>query len=186
MRVVVLRLGHRNVRDSRTTTHLFLAARAFGAEYAIYTGQRERGVEEKILKVSENWGGVFRIDYSPEWRRVIEEFKDKDVEIIHLTMYGLPIQQVIEEIRLSPRDKMVIVGGAKVPNEVYRLSDWNVAVTNQPHSEVSALSIFLHELFSGKELYKNFEGARLKIIPQARGKRVLRDSSISRKEQRNI
>ena len=64
-----------------------------------------------------------------------------------------------------------MIGGEKVPGEVYGLADYNIAVTNQPHSEVAALAVFLHEYFSGKELDKKFRG-RLKIVPQAAGKKI--------------
>jgi tRNA (cytidine56-2'-O)-methyltransferase len=87
-------------------------------------------------------------------------------------MYGLPLKEVIPEIRGDPSDKLVVVGGVKVPGEVYGLADWNVAVTSQPHSEVSALAVFLHELMEGRELDAVFEGARLRVVPQERGKRL--------------
>jgi tRNA (cytidine56-2'-O)-methyltransferase len=60
----------------------------------------------------------------------------------------------------------------KVPGEVYDIADWNVAMTSQPHSEVSALAVFLHELFGGRELGAVFSDARLRIVPQTRGKSV--------------
>jgi len=47
-------------------------------------------------------------------------------------------------------------------------------VTSQPHSEISALSVFLHELYGGRELSRTFEGARMRIIPHARGKKVVK------------
>ena len=52
------------------------------------------------------------------------------------------------------------------------MSDWNVSVTGQPHSEVSALALFLHELYQGKELEAEFPGARLKTVPQPKGKKI--------------
>ena len=52
------------------------------------------------------------------------------------------------------------------------MADWNVGVTSQPHSEVSALAVFLHELREGEELGVSFPGARRRVVPQARGKRV--------------
>ena len=51
-------------------------------------------------------------------------------------------------------------------------ADWNVAVGNQPHSEVAALAVFLDRLFHGEELAREFEGG-LKIVPSPRGKEVL-------------
>jgi len=174
MKVFVFRLGHRYVRDDRTTTHLFLAARALGADAGVYCGQRDQGLEQAIRKVNESWGGTFEVRYAKDWRLSLKEYKDNGLEMIHLTMYGMPVKEAIEKILFSPKDKLIIVGGAKVPKEVYLLADWNVSVTNQPHSEVSALSVFLHELFGGEELLRSFEGGKLKILPQERGKRVLR------------
>ena len=171
MRVYVLRLGHRPARDIRLTMHVFLAARAFGADGVFYSGVRDRELEERMARVVERWGGPFTVEYVRDWRRLIQTW---DGDKVHLTMYGIPIQKVIDEVRGSPRDKLVIVGGEKVPGEIYGMADWNVAVTNQPHSEVSALAVFLHELFGGVELSKRFKDARLRVIPQRRGKKVLR------------
>ena len=57
-------------------------------------------------------------------------------------MYGEPWR---EAISLIPDDKpvMVVVGGTKVPTEVFQISHVNISVGNQPHSEVSALAVFL-------------------------------------------
>ena len=153
------------------TTHLLLAARAFGASGAFYAGTRDPALEETMRKVCSDWGGSFSVEYAEEWRRAIGEWKGRG-KVIHLTMYGIPLRRAIHAIRADPSEKLVVVGGAKVPGEVYGLADWNVAVTSQPHSEVSALAVFLHELFEGREMEMEFEGARLRIVPQERGKRV--------------
>ena len=174
MEVEVLRLGHRYVRDDRITTHLFLTARAFGASKVTYSGQRDEKLEERIKEVTEIWGGPFDVEYEGDWKRTIAKWKERSGEVIHLTFYGLPMQDVLHEIRDSAKDKLIVVGGAKVPGIVYKLSDWNVSVTSQPHSEISALSVFLHELFEGRELSKVFKNAKLRIVPRSRGKRVLK------------
>ena len=174
MEVVILRLDHRYVRDDRVTTHVFLVSRAFGADRTIYSGQRDEKIEEGVREVVEMWGGPFRVDYEKDWRQTIEKWKEKGGEVIHLTVYGLPIQDAINDVRGSLKDKMVVVGGAKVPRIVYELADWNVAVTSQPHSEISALSIFLHELFDGDELSKTFKDAKLRVEPKPKGKKVLK------------
>lgn len=171
MAIQVLRLGHRPARDKRVTTHLFLAARAFGASGAIYTGRRDPKLEETVKGVVSDWGGTFSLEFTDGWRDVVQGWK-RSGRVVHLTMYGLPLQDVIGEIRDDPADKLVVVGGAKVPGEVYGLADWNVAVTSQPHSEVSALAVFLQELLEGRGLRTVFEGARLRVVPQERGKRV--------------
>jgi tRNA (cytidine56-2'-O)-methyltransferase len=171
MAVHVLRLGHRAARDKRVTTHLFLAARAFGTSGATYTGRRDPSLEETVRDVVSDWGGSFRLEFSGSWRDAIRAWKRSGV-VVHLTMYGLPLRRVIKAIRDDPSDKLVVVGGAKVPGEVYALADWNVSVTSQPHSEVSALAVFLHELHEGRELDATFEGGRLRVVPQEHGKRI--------------
>ena len=169
MDVHVLRLGHRPARDKRLSTHVILAARAFGASGATYTGDRDPNLEESIGRVVSEWGGSFAFEFSGSWRSVISGWRGR---VVHLTMYGLPVQEAIPEIRGEGSDILVIVGGAKVPGEIYGLADWNVGVTSQPHSEVSALAVFLHELREGGELVNAFRGARQRVAPQARGKRV--------------
>jgi len=174
MTIVVLRLGHRHIRDDRATTHLFLAARAFGADIALYSGQRDPAVESSLRKVNATWGGRFELAYTQNWVRTLEDYKSKGWKVVHLTMYGMPLREAVGEIRSSMSNKVVVVGGAKVPRKAYDLADWNVAVTSQPHSEISALSVFLHELFEGEELSKQFPDGELEIIPQAKGKKVRR------------
>lgn len=169
MKVWVLRLGHRIKRDERISTHCGLVARAFGANGIIYSGEKDEGLLNSIEKIVERFGGPFEVEYEKNWKKIIENWKGKTV---HLTMYGLPIQEKIEEIKNCKEDLLVIIGGEKVPGEVYKLASWNIAVTNQPHSEVAALAIFLHELFEGKEFEKEFKG-KVKIIPQEKGKKII-------------
>jgi tRNA (cytidine56-2'-O)-methyltransferase len=88
---------------------------------------------------------------------------------VHLTMYGLRLEDVLPKI--PPGDLLVIVGAEKVPADLYRLADLNVAVGNQPHSEVAALAVFLDRLLEGAGLRREFEG-RLRIRPSPRGKEV--------------
>ncbi|MEM2144840.1 MAG: tRNA (cytidine(56)-2'-O)-methyltransferase [Candidatus Jordarchaeaceae archaeon] len=168
----ILRLNHRTIRDKRVTTHLFLAARALGAKGAFYSGEKDVKIEESIRKINKSWGGDFSVIFTKEWQKTIQEWKRDNGEVIHLTMYGLPIQEVIDQIRSSVKKKLVIVGGAKVPRDAYELADWNISVTSQPHSEVSALSIFLHEFFNGSELKISFKNAEKNIIPQPKGKKI--------------
>lgn len=174
MRVVVLRLGHRPERDKRITTHVGLVARAFGAEEMLLTG-RDAHIEESLADVAERWGGNFRLKSDVSWRGEAVRWKEAGGKIVHLTMYGSNLPDVIDEIRQS-EDLLVAVGAEKVPAEMYELADWNVAVGNQPHSEVAALAVFLDRLFEGKELLSEFEGG-LKIVPSPRGKLVIYDKA---------
>jgi len=172
-KVYILRLNHRPKRDKRATTHLFLAARALGAAGAFYSGEKDEKIQRSVEKVNESWGGNFQVSYVKNWEKTVMEWKNKGGKIVHLTMYGLPIQRVINQIK-NLSALLVVVGGPKVPKKVYELADWNVSITSQPHSEISALAIFLHELFEGKELLISFEDARIVIIPQERGKKILK------------
>jgi len=174
MEVNVLRLDHRKRRDARLTTHVCLTARAFGASKIILSGEKDKKLMENIEDVVKRWGGLFKVVYRKNWENTIEEWKKSGGEVIHLTMYGSPVQEVVDEIRNSnrKRNKLVIVGGSRVPTKVYKMADWNVSVTSQPHSEVSALALFLHLLFEAKELKLEFEGGKLEVLPSPNGKIV--------------
>jgi tRNA (cytidine56-2'-O)-methyltransferase len=167
----VLRVGHRFVRDDRTLTHLCLVSRALGAE-AIFLEEAEKELVETVRRVNETWGGDFVAVVGMPWRRVVQDARKEGRTVIHLTMYGIPIQEVVSKLR-RPKKILLVVGGPKVPGEVYHDSDFNVAVTNQPHSEVAALAIALHEIQHGEELKRSFEKSRIRILPTARGKRVV-------------
>ena len=166
MGVKVLRLGHRPERDKRVSTHCGLVARAFGAKGMLYTGEKDPKLEASIQKVSAKWGGKFVLGHRASFGQALKGYRGK---VLHLSMYGLPVGKVIGKVRKA-RDLLVVVGAEKVPREVYERADWNVSVTQQPHSEIAALAVFLHEYFRGKEL--KFPGALLTIVPQGRGKLV--------------
>jgi len=168
----VLRLGHRYVRDDRLTTHVGLVARAFGAS-GIYIVGGEVQIKESIDKVSERWGGPFRVELIEEWRKVISNWRAQGGIIVHLTMYGLLVSDVIEDIRSAQKDLLIIVGAEKVPREIFDLADYNVAIGHQPHSEAAALAVFLDHLYRGQELKITYDHSKLKIMPHSRGKKVL-------------
>ncbi len=118
-KIWVLRLNHRSERDKRVTTHLFLAARAFGADGVFYSGERDEKVERSVEKVNKSWGGCFEVKFCHNWKQTVKEWKHGGGDIIHLTMYGLPVQEVIDEIKVSLKNKFIVVGGAKVPGSAY-------------------------------------------------------------------
>jgi len=166
-------MGHRIPRDLRITTHVCLTARAFGADGLILADVVDTALEKTILDVCQRFGGIFWIRMGEPWRQVLKEWRSKGGEIIHLTAYGVPLTETIEDIRASPGPKLLVVGASKMPGEVFQAATWNVAVTNQPISEVSALALFLDRFFEGKEFTLEFKNAGMKIVPSARGKRVL-------------
>jgi tRNA (cytidine56-2'-O)-methyltransferase len=76
-------------------------------------------------------------------------------------MYGQNLPNVINHFETERL--MVVVGAEKVPPDLFRLADYNVAITNQPHSEIAALSIFLDHVQRGQELTADFSG-RTRIV----------------------
>jgi len=167
--ITVLRLGHRPQRDKRITTHVALTARNFGAD-AILIGKEDRVLEDGIRSVTERFGGDFRIETGVNWRRIIRDFRGTKV---HLTMYGQNLSDAIPEIRKRGGDMLIIVGAEKVPREVYDEADFNVAVGNQPHSEVAALAVFLDRFTGGVWEQKTFSGGRMRVLPDPRRKTVI-------------
>ncbi|HDO19707.1 MAG TPA: TIGR00295 family protein [Thermoplasmatales archaeon] len=165
--IVVLRIGHRIERDKRVTTHVALVARAFGAN-GIYIDTRDIELEKRIESVSKRFGGDFWIKTGTEWKKLVKEWHGK---IIHLTMYGRPVSEVIHEIR-QYKDIMIVVGSEKVPRAIFDVADYNVAIGNQPHSEVAALALFLDRYTSGTWENKRFDGI-IEVIPMEKGKKVV-------------
>ena len=155
--IIVLRLSHRPFRDQRISTHCGLVSRAFGADKIIYSGEKDDSLENSINKVAQNFGGKFSIEYTDSPRKIISLYKKKKFLAVHLTMYGLPVQKQIRKIKKS-KNILLIIGGEKVPPEIYQLADCNISVTGQPHSEVASLAVFLDKYLSGKELERNFKG----------------------------
>lgn len=174
MRIIILRLGHRIQRDQRMTTHVALTARALGAEGMLLDSD-DRGIEKSIEEASVSWGGSFYVKNVAGWKGEIKKWKEAGGKVLHLTMYGINLPDAIQEIVTATDRLMIVVGAEKVPPGLYELADWNVAVGNQPHSEVGALAITLDRLQTarGKDaLRTQFTGGELEIIPKRRGKEV--------------
>lgn len=170
MVIEVVRIGQRLVRDDRVTTHVALVARAFGAERILMTEVNPE-IKDTLEKINRTWGGDFEIEFINSWKQTIKE-KKKTFKIVHLTMYGEPINCVQSALQ-AVKDVLVVVGAAKVPREIYSMADWNVSIGSQPHSEISALAVLLDRIHGGDQLARKFEGAKQQIIPAKKGKNVI-------------
>jgi tRNA (cytidine56-2'-O)-methyltransferase len=172
--VAVLRIGHRLVRDDRTTTHAVLVSRAMGSE-VIYMTDVDDEIKKTLDKVNKRWGGEneFRLEIIDNWKKILKTWKENGDIVVHLTMYGAPINQKIIEIKELSQRILVIIGAEKVPKEVYFLADYNIAIGSQPHSEIAALAIFLDRIFEGNQFNKSFLDEKMKIIPSDKGKNVI-------------
>ncbi|MFC2143651.1 tRNA (cytidine(56)-2'-O)-methyltransferase [Candidatus Aenigmatarchaeota archaeon] len=166
--IIVLRLGHRLKRDERISTHCGLVSRALGAKKIVYTGEKDEKMIKNLKKISKNWGGSFAASHIKDWKKFIKQ--NKKFTVVHLTMYGIPFEKEITKIK-KKRNLIIIIGSEKVPREVYDLADYNIAVTNQPHSEVAALAIFLHSIGRKAKHTK----AKYKIVPHPKGKNVVKN-----------
>ncbi len=168
VRCSVLRIGHRPERDQRVTTHVGLTARALGAE-GMYLAARDKGIVRSIEGVVGRWGGKFFVVDGVSWKRCAREWQQDGGTLVHLTMYGLPLGSLEEELR-TKENILVAVGAEKVPGELYRVADYNVSVGCQPHSEIAGLAVFLDHMFQGAELGAEYPDAEIGIIPCERGK----------------
>ena len=171
MEIEVLRIGQRVVRDDRVTTHVALVARSFGAK-KIMMNEVNPEIKETIQKINDIWGGKFSIEFIDSWKPVIKEKKIAGYKIVHLTMYGENINQIQSKIK-EEKKLVIVVGAEKVPREIYELADYNVAIGNQPHSEISGLAVLLDRIQEGLQFNKVFSGGKRTIIPSKNGKNVI-------------
>jgi tRNA (cytidine56-2'-O)-methyltransferase len=171
MNIEVLRIGQRIVRDDRVTTHVALVARAFGAS-KIYMNEVNPEIKDTLNKINYTWGGKFEIEFISNWKKVIKEKKTNSVKIVHLTMYGENINKLTASLQ-KEENILIVVGAEKVPREIYDFADYNVAVGNQPHSEISALAVILDRIQEGNQFLIKFENSVREIIPSKKGKNVI-------------
>ncbi|SFM24508.1 tRNA (cytidine(56)-2'-O)-methyltransferase [Methanolobus profundi] len=169
--IVILRLGHRPQRDKRITTHVGLTARAFGAKGMLLASEDQK-LADNIADVSTRWGGNFYVENNVSWKAEINKWKDAGGKVCHLSMYGINLPDAVPEIKECEK-LMVVVGAEKVPFEIYEMADWNVAVGNQPHSEVAAVAVTLDRIAETDHLRDEFEGGELTIVPEKCGKKVI-------------
>lgn len=167
----MLRLGHRPERDKRITTHVGLTSRLLGAEGMLLASD-DPGIVKTIDDVVQRWGGNFYVKNNINFRQEIRDWKAAGGKVCHLSMYGVNLPAVVNELKQCEK-LMIVVGAEKVPPEIYQLSDWNVAVGSQPHSEVAAVAITMDRIAEGEPLDIVFPGAELTIVPSEKGKKVI-------------
>jgi len=171
MKIEVLRIGQRLVRDDRVTTHVALVSRAFGVS-KILMQEVNPEIKKTLSEINKVWGGIFEVEIIDNWKKTLRSKKKDSFKIVHLTMYGESIDSVQDQIR-QEKQILVVVGAEKVPRDVYDLADYNVAVGNQPHSEISALAVLVDRVLQGKQFLKKHENAQREIVPVKRGKKAI-------------
>lgn len=167
--IKVLRLGHRRGRDDRISTHVGLTARQWGADEIIYSGEHDSNMMESLEDVVDRWGGDFEVKYRKDWKDLFRSFEGFTVV---LSMFGEELNKGLEVVEDSlEEDILVLVGGEKIPSWLYEEADLNLSLGNQPHSEVAALAVFLHEI-NEEAIYRDFDDADIKVVPSPHGKEV--------------
>jgi tRNA (cytidine56-2'-O)-methyltransferase len=169
-KINILKLDHRPERDKRITSHCALVSRAFGAKNIYYSGIEDINFEKNIKDVCKRWGGNFKTNYLKKPLSFVKKEKENGCLIVHLTMYGEKLEKKIKNIKKN-KNILIIVGGPKVPREYYNISDYNISIGSQPHSEVAALALCIYFL-DNDCLNKKFK-SNLKIIPN-KNKKIIK------------
>jgi len=66
-----------------------------------------------VRRVVENWGGEFKVNYVEDWKKILKDWKKMNGKIIHLTMYGINLPDIIDEVRSlwrSGKDLLIVCG----------------------------------------------------------------------------
>lgn len=158
--ITVLIIGAGSLENEKD---IALASRAFGASSVIFTSRKNNKLVNYFKSVNRQWGGRFEIRFERDWERVLEE--KKRYEKIYLTKSGAPIGKMMYRIR-TYKNILLIATLAENLKKLDGMIDYNVSVTTQPHSSVSAIAVFLHMFFSGRELAVRFNNARSKIVQE--------------------
>ena len=163
----VLRIGHRPERDKRITTHVALTSRAFGAS-RMYLSKPDSRVVTTIHDVVAKFGGDFEVEPLSNPKKFVKNWEGL---IVHLTMFGLPLEDFEDKLSEESSPILFIVGAEKVPPWTFECADYNISIGNQPHSEVSALAISLSRL---NENYGTQEfGGPLQVIPSSDHRKMI-------------
>ena len=78
---------------------------------------KDAELEDTIQSVVDRFGGSFQVETGVKWRSIVRKWSGT---IIHLTMYGELIDEMIDKVPRNPETNLlIIVGATKVPREIY-------------------------------------------------------------------
>ena len=152
-----------------------------GVSKFLLSGDEDEKLFENVVSVNERFGHGLDCRYEKSPLKYLRNIVNNEVNrptVVHLTMYGEPFKSTTPSIPKG-NGVIVIVGGAKVPGEIFKISDYNIAVGNQPHSEVAALAVALSQWHSSVAIQSRFEGGSIRVIPSREGKNVVDKKSTS-------
>ncbi len=149
-----------------TDLNLCLTARAFGASAITFSPMRGK-TDPKLTKycesVNKKWGGKFSVDFSADWKPFLGS--KKNYIKVYLTRYGIPMKKLEYAVKTYKNIILVITMSESVKS-LYGLVDFNISISSQPHSSVSALAVFLDNFYKGRELAMHFENASYRVVPE--------------------
>ena len=142
-----------------------LSARAFGASNVTFVTKRNPRLERHFKSLNKKWGGSFFVSFTNNWKNFLME--KKNYKIVYLTRYGVPITKVEYSLKTYKNILLVVTQTEGVKN-LYKMADFNISITSQPHCSSAAIALFLHHFYEGRELAMHFENAKFKVIPEER------------------
>ncbi len=151
-------------------TDICMTSRAFGASKVAFTCKKDKAVARMIGRISREWGGKFSISFGADYKKMMGN--SPNYKTVFLTQYGLPVEKVKHSLRTYKNVMLVVASSEDYTMRLIQSADFNVSITTQPHSSVSAIAVFLHTYFDGRENAMQFENARMKVIPSERGMKV--------------
>ncbi len=156
--------------DYGLSVDLALAARAFGAQQIVFTSERSDRLVRHFKSVVSKWGGSFEVLFTKDWIGFVKE--KRNYKSVYLTQFGLPFSKVSSIIKTYKN--LVVIISTDGARGAAAHSDFNVSISTQPHVSISALAIFLHEFYSGRELAMHFENAKYRVVPAAHAMKLVR------------
>ncbi len=153
--------------DAKNMENLVLTSRAFGASAITFMAadaKLKSRTTNYCSKVNERWGGGFTVGFCSNWRRFIAQ--KKNYKTVYLTMFGVNLRKLDQTIR-TYKNLIIIVSLHEYAKEIYKAADFNISISSQPHTMLSAIAVFLNSYYRGRELALHFENAAYKIIPNS-------------------
>ena len=151
-------------------TDICMTSRAFGASKVAFTCGEDRKVAGAMRKVSKEWGGKFSIMFNADYKEMLNG--SPNYKTVFLTQYGIPVEKAKHSIRTYKNMMVVVALSDSYTKKLIDAADFNISITSQPHSSTSAVAVFLHTYFNGRENAMQFENAMTKVLPSEHGIRV--------------
>lgn len=133
---------------------LCMTARALGASDITFTCRKSPKLVDEVRKLNWKWGGKFDVHFTDNYRKHLDSV-GKNYKLVYLTRFGTPLSKISYPIK-TYKNLVLIITEREGIETIQKLADFNVSVSSQPHASISALAIFLHTFYNGRELAIRF------------------------------